>query len=63
MLTTHIEFQNTAKVRFGFVNETDDGPGLKDNLLQINVYFQSLNVRRIVENPKYVVSCKNKFQM
>ena len=53
----------TAKVRYGFVNETDDGPGLRDNPLQINVYFQSLNVRRIVEDPKYVVSCKNKFKV
>ena len=40
------------------MNQSDDGPGLKDNLLQITVYFQSLNVKRIVEDPKYVVSCK-----
>ena len=28
-------------------------PGLKENLLQVNVFFQSLNVRQIDESPTY----------
>ena len=46
-------FQLTAKSLYGFDDVPADAPGLMDNLLQLNVYFQSLNVRQIEEDPTY----------
>ena len=42
-------------MEYGFEDASGTGPDLRDNLLQINVYFQSLNVKKITEEPKYVV--------
>ena len=48
-------------VEYGFEDSTG-GPGISDNLLQVNVYFKSLNVRTVVETPVYEkVICKNYF--
>ena len=50
-----ILFQEAAKIRFGYENASNTGPGFKDNFAQIGVYFQSLNTKKIVEEPKYTV--------
>ena len=48
-------------VEYGFEDSTG-GPGISDNLLQVNVYFKSLNVRTVVETPVYEkVICKSDF--
>ena len=39
-------------VEYGFEDSTG-GPGISENLLQVNVYFKSLNVRTVVETPVY----------
>ena len=51
-----ILFQDAAKIRFGYENASDTGPGFKENFVQIGVYFQSLNTKKILEEPKYTVS-------
>ena len=40
-------------VEYGFDNVPTGGPGIAENLLQVNVYFKSLNVRTVVEAPVY----------
>ena len=46
--------QETAKETFR-VRRDSTGTVSKDNLIQIGVYYQSLNTRMISEEPKYQV--------
>ena len=46
--------QETAKETFR-VRRDSTGSVSKDNLIQIGVYYQSLNTRMISEEPKYQV--------
>ena len=39
-------------VEYGFESGTG-GPNVAENLLQVNVYFKSLNVRTVIEEPIY----------
>ena len=48
--------QKEAKRRFGGKIGYFGGSGFKDNFAQIGVYFQSLNTKRIYEEPKYTVN-------
>ena len=56
-------------VEYGFESGTG-GPNVAENLLQVNVYFKSLNVRTVIEEPIYdrvrkfffnQQNCSNKF--
>ena len=47
--------QETAKETFR-VRRDSTGTVSKDNLIQIGVYYQSLNTRMISEEPKYQVT-------
>ena len=40
-------------VEYGYANIATGDPGITQNLLQINVYYKSLNVRTVKENPVY----------
>ena len=51
-------FQNSAADSYGYGNVPSGMPGLSANLLQLNVYFKSLNVKLSLESPEYEsVSC------
>jgi len=45
-------YQTNAMVEYGFESGTG-GPNVAENLLQVNVYFKSLNVRTVIEEPIY----------
>ena len=40
-------------VEYGYANVASGDPGITQNLLQINVYYKSLNVRTVREYPVY----------
>ena len=44
-----------AAKNYGYEVVDNKDPGARENLLQINVYFKSLNVRTIDETPTYSV--------
>ena len=44
------KFQSLAGQKYGL------GSNLRDNLLQIKVYFRSLNTKTVEESPRYSVS-------
>ena len=47
------QYEATAASLYGYQNVPSDVPGLSDNLLQINVYFKTLNVKRVGETAVY----------
>ena len=47
------QYEDTAASLYGYQNVPSDVPGLSDNLLQVNVYFKTLNVKRVGETAVY----------
>ena len=47
------QYEATAASLYGYENVPADVPGLADNLLQANVYFKTLNVKRVGESAVY----------
>ena len=53
LITKNIFLKPSATATYGFANIGTDQPGITDDLLQVNVYFKSLNVRTVKETPTY----------
>ena len=46
-------FQNIAADLYGYADVPDDMPGLSENLLQVSIYFKTLNRKTTTEEPVY----------
>ena len=51
----HVLFQPVAKQKYGFDDSSTDGPSMSNNLVQVNVYFDSLSEELISSNILYTV--------
>lgn len=47
------QYENDAAAAYGYEDVPSGDPGLSENLLQVNVYFKSLNVRTVEEDIVY----------
>ena len=54
------EWQNVAKAKYGFSSsDSPTGPESKNNLLQVNVYYDSLSEEQVSSNIVYEVTWSN----
>ena len=51
----YVLLQPVAKQKYGFDDSSTDGPSISNNLVQVNVYFDSLSEELISSNILYTV--------